>query len=140
MRKLASDQQIYIFYDDGTIEDESQRNKLLANFRAPAELTLKVGAQVMLIRNIDQALVNGSVGKVIGFSDLNTYTYGIDLDASGSKTEKNKPPALGQLFPVVEFSMGKFGTRQVLIQPELWTVELPDGEIQASRSQVYSFL
>lgn len=34
---------------------------------APVELSLKKGAQVMLIKNFDNTLVNGSVGMVIGF-------------------------------------------------------------------------
>jgi ATP-dependent DNA helicase PIF1 len=136
LQKLASDEYVYTSYDDGAMEDPLERSKLLDELKAPAKLVLKVGAQVMLIRNLDHTLVNGSVGRVIGFSDLGAYTVGQDLEVLVSKTCDNRPTAPGHLYPVIEFPVGKSGTRKVLIQEELWTVELPDGEIQASRSQV----
>lgn len=34
---------------------------------APSVLTLKLGAQVMLLKNMENGLVNGSVGKVVAF-------------------------------------------------------------------------
>ncbi|KAI1495698.1 hypothetical protein F5X99DRAFT_109039 [Biscogniauxia marginata] len=37
---------------------------LLANMMAPKAIYLKKGAQVMLIKNMDDNLVNGSLGKV----------------------------------------------------------------------------
>lgn len=43
----------------------------LDSVMAPKELILKKGTQVMLVRNLSSTLVNGSVGKVIGFQDRN---------------------------------------------------------------------
>jgi ATP-dependent DNA helicase PIF1 len=136
LQTLTSVEYTYEAYDDCIIEDPQHRSRILDDLKAPAKLILKVGAQVMLIKNSDHTLVNGSVGKVIGFSDLNAHTVGMDLDVLVSKTWGDRPAAPGRLYPVVEFPVGKSGTRKVLIQEELWTVELPNGEIQASRSQV----
>ena len=47
---------------------------MLANFMAPQVLKLRINAQVMLIKNVDETLVNGSVGKVIAFHDQSTWT------------------------------------------------------------------
>ena len=61
-----------------------QRDNLLSNCMAPKILELKKDAQVMLIKNMDENLVNGSLGKVIGFMSESTYglcvSEGLDLD------------------------------------------------------------
>ncbi|CED85302.1 mitochondrial dna helicase [Phaffia rhodozyma] len=54
-------------YAGQTGMDRAQLKKELSNMLAVEELNLKIGAQVMLIKNIDDDLVNGSVGKVVGF-------------------------------------------------------------------------
>jgi ATP-dependent DNA helicase PIF1 len=46
---------------------------MLQNCMAAQKLELKVNAQVMLIKNMDENLVNGSLGKVIGFMTDVTY-------------------------------------------------------------------
>ncbi|KAI6046642.1 hypothetical protein EDC04DRAFT_2629121, partial [Pisolithus marmoratus] len=43
------------------------REGLLSGVLAEKVLHLKKGAQVMLIKNVDEILVNGCVGKVVGF-------------------------------------------------------------------------
>ncbi|ONH69630.1 ATP-dependent DNA helicase PIF1 [Cyberlindnera fabianii] len=63
----------YNALDGGFLTDEDQRFRLLQNFMAPPLLQLKKGAQVMMIKNIDGTLVNGSLGKVIDFIDRDTY-------------------------------------------------------------------
>ncbi|SCV02632.1 LAMI_0H01354g1_1 [Lachancea mirantina] len=66
---------LYQAIDGGELSDVDAKEKLLANFLAPRELQLKVGAQVMMIKNIDDTLVNGSLGKVIDFIDSDTYLF-----------------------------------------------------------------
>lgn len=134
MSKLSTEQQTYRALDGGSLLDKTQREKMLANFMAPAEITLKVDAQVMLIKNIDETLVNGSIGKVISFMDptqaKNEGLYEDDAD-------KPKPkPKSGQLWPVVAFSIPGGYTKEVMIVPEIFKVELPNGEVQVSRTQV----
>lgn len=61
--------------DGGVLENEEVRKKLLDNFLAPKKLELKIGAQVMNIKNMDSTLVNGSLGKVLAFLDSDTFTF-----------------------------------------------------------------
>jgi len=94
----------------------------------------------MLIKNIDEQLVNGSTGIVVGFVDPAHYN-GLTTDSA------NKPPGVPTkkptakvgnitLYPMVEFALANGDKRMVLVTPETWKVELPSGEIQVSRSQV----
>lgn len=45
----------------------NKRDGLLAGIMAEKTLQLKEGAQVMLVKNVDEMLVNGCVGQVVGF-------------------------------------------------------------------------
>lgn len=125
------------------------RDRLLANMMAPKSLELKVGAQVMLIKNMDDTLVNGSVGKVVGFSTEEMFEIKGNLDfdendksgivkarmrAMTSELEKSKRSATE--YPVVEFEATDSTSRTILCVQEEWKVELPSGDVQASRLQV----
>ena len=48
-------------------DDAAVLDALRKNCAAPQTLSLKLGAQVVLIKNVDDALVNGSRGVVRGF-------------------------------------------------------------------------
>ena len=160
MNHLVGELKTYEARDGGTIVDKVMRDKLLSNCMAPESIQLKKGAQVMLIKNIDESLVNGSLGKVLGFmseATFDRYTEhedefhatqgGTFEDNSGDSmaTKKAKAAAritdnlLGsttQLFPVIRFTLADGTTRDLLCQRETWKVELPNGEVQASRSQI----
>lgn len=136
--------------DGGAIADKAQRDKLLQNVMAPDIISLKKGAQVMLIKNVDENLVNGSLGQVMGFMSEQTfdrYTTHEDefVSTPGGTLEEGQERggvvhSLGistsKELPVVRFNMSDGTSRDLLCQPETWKVELPNGEVQASRSQV----
>lgn len=153
---LQGNVEVFEARDGGTIADKTQRDKLLSNCMAPETITLKKGAQVMLIKNIDESLVNGSIGRVIGFMDegefdkycINEEAYAQATDGvlstqgpSMSKEEMARKRLTDNLttqrkFPLVRFAIADGTSRDLLCQPESWKVELPNGEVQASRSQV----
>jgi ATP-dependent DNA helicase PIF1 len=128
---------------------------MLANFMAPQRLLLRVDAQVMLIKNVDESLVNGSMGRVVRFVD--PAVYGTEFDIDDAFGESGAPigagPSVGtakkkegasagtvKLYPVVEFLLSTGGTRTCLVLPETWKVELPNGDVQVSRAQVGFFI
>ena len=96
---------------------------------APSILQLKVDSQVMLIKNMDEQLVNGSIGRVVRFQDPK-------VDVSGDKDSQSKKKPTGLVWPVVAFPISGGLIRETMVQPETFKVELPNGEVQVSRTQV----
>lgn len=77
---------------------DTQKSTYLQNFMAAETLVIKVGAQVMLIKNLDVDLVNGTIGKVtkIGIPELqedDDDENAMDgaIDPTGARTRP--PPA-----------------------------------------------
>lgn len=157
MRNLAGNALEFRAMDGGSITDIAQRDKLLSNCMAPPHLTLKKGSQVMLIKNIDDTLVNGSLGKVVGFMDERTFDFyhenedefqaveTMDLgDDEMNRSRKRLKEMLSKdlvgdtsrTWPVVRFAIADGSSRDLLCQNESWKIELPSGEVQASRSQI----
>ena len=141
MSRLRGESKTYHAQDGGTASSE-QRQKLLDNFMAQQVLHLTVGAQVMLIKNIDETLVNGSMGIVVAFKEPVVYdrNFGGESQEGGNpKVGVVKARALDESRrkrPVVDFNVPGGGIRQVMLEPETWKIELPNGETQASRTQV----
>lgn len=166
LRALKGDSKVYMAEDGGTVKDKQQLDRLLQNFMAPKMLELKKGAQVMLIKNLDEGLVNGFIGRVVRFAtedQFNLYDEGkIDelYDSEDESTQNAlskeareqisrsmsvsaRGPGGSRLvattqkrFPVVSFDLPDGRIREVHFQPEDWKVELPNGEIQAQRRQI----
>ena len=150
MNQLKTEQEIFQSMDGGVIQDVVQREKMLANFMAPQKLILRLGAQVMLIKNVDDMLVNGSMGKVLRFVDPAVYgtpddpessagagvVGGASTTAGGAAAKKTAALVGAKRYPVVDFDLPNGVKRRMLVMPEAWTVELPSGEVQVSRSQV----
>ncbi|PRQ77772.1 hypothetical protein AAT19DRAFT_8840 [Rhodotorula toruloides] len=65
LRSLAGESRL--FRAEDSEPDPSKQGQWFKNIMAPDVLELKIGAQVMLIKNLDQNLVNGTVGHVVGF-------------------------------------------------------------------------
>lgn len=146
---LQTEAMTYTAQDGGPLALTDSGKKMLSNFMAPEVLTLRKDAQVMLIKNTDENLVNGSMGRVRRFVDPSTYGIEDDIDAlaeDGSSKSSAKPPSkpakksavVGtvQLYPEVEFILPHGARRRVLVMPEISKVELPSGELQVSRSQL----
>lgn len=130
---------MYTATDGGSVTDAQQREKLLSNFMAPTTLQLKINAQVMLIKNTDDMLVNGTIGTVISFDDPATYKANGGETLEKDKENQKKPRSSkgpAKLFPVVRFVLANGKKREVIMNYESFKVELPNGEVQASRSQV----
>ncbi|GMM34618.1 DNA helicase [Saccharomycopsis crataegensis] len=72
---LPGEEYVFNSIDGGSMVNGDSREALLNNFLAPKQLILKAGAQVMMIKNMDETLVNGSLGKVIDFVDPDTYFF-----------------------------------------------------------------
>lgn len=79
--------------DSGSAHPE-KRTKLLESMVATRLLELKQDAQVMLIKNVDESLVNGTVGKVLGFYNVPVClaSSGIPSDESSSPVKKESTP------------------------------------------------
>lgn len=134
--------------------DPNVREKLLQNMMAPKALELKKGAQVMLIKNMDDTLVNGSLGTVTGFMSEGTFELmgdgedigsGADSEANSKVKQRIKAFSMdlegstgtdNREYPLVRFHAVDGSERMLLCIPEDWKVELPTGEVQASRKQL----
>lgn len=158
MQMLSGQTMTFKAVDSG-IADEKAREKVLQNFMAPEMLSLKKGAQVMLIKNMDTQLVNGSLGKVHSFMDESTfYVYKDDEhlflqahdDGAGNEDAKaiakkkleairaknGADASIQRLWPMVRFALPDGTSRDMLCLPEEWKTENQKGEIIAKRSQV----
>lgn len=126
-------------------------DNLLENMMAPKSLDLKKGAQVMLIKNMDDTLVNGTLGKVKGFMTEKVFQiYEAQMSADDGDSESIPKKAIRSFaaegspvgpndlkeLPLVQFTAADGTHRTMLIQPEDWKVELPNGEVQAQRHQL----
>jgi ATP-dependent DNA helicase PIF1 len=93
LEKLKGEPHVYLAKDVGK---EPYLHQLQQNVKAPEQLVLKVGAQVMLLKNIDTAigLVNGARGVVTRFIDAEEITNSMGAPTTIFKRRK---------VPVVEF-------------------------------------
>jgi len=139
---------------------DKSRNTYLSNFMAPETLVLKVGAQVMLIKNLDTTLVNGTVGTVVGFGvpelqesddedngdervlgQNGEQVRGVKTERSAQEARKRQKVAEGvaagkiEMGPVVDWQTPHGIERKVMVREE-FKVEDNHGTKLAWRKQV----
>mmetsp|Transcript_4697 Transcript_4697/g.9582 ORF Transcript_4697/g.9582 Transcript_4697/m.9582 type:complete len:569 (-) Transcript_4697:1803-3509(-) len=126
MQKLPG--QVYTFHArDRAISDSYCAQ--LKHCQAPAQLDLKIGAQVILLKNIDleRGLANGSRGIVVRFQ--------------APKSEGDVPTGFKNLeFPVIRFATAKSSgnndeDKEFTIRPEEWQNKMGEQTV-SSRVQI----
>ena len=131
LSQLEGETHTYKCKDTG---DARWKETLAKNAQAAAQLQLRVGAQVMLLKNLDpeSGLVNGSRGVVTGFVAAPPGAVQAALEAAekGPRFAKAAVSA-STAYPRVRFCNGL----ELVITPERWNIE-QDGNIKASRDQV----
>ncbi|KAF8139893.1 hypothetical protein EV363DRAFT_1152173 [Boletus edulis] len=158
--KLEGETRVYKAMDarghdsDGGRLTINQAETLLEKLVCPKEVPLKVGAQVMLLRNMSQSLVNGSLGKVVEFigipeaqrrdiaiSELERRNTGEVLTVNSPDARDNEAGLIAldghtfskdQSWPLVQFTNGK----QLLCSPVEFVVKGLTGEVEARRLQI----
>jgi ATP-dependent DNA helicase PIF1 len=117
---------IWMSYDEGA-------PNLIKDCIAQPRLSLRLGAQVMLLKNLDQQakLVNGSRGVVTGFE-----APAVDERLKRvTMHPKDMPPLVPRVAFQVDPLAGAAGWLTRVVYPEEWTVE-EGGRTVASRTQV----
>ena len=132
MGNLDRKQFKYKAVDSCPVQDSVRRKNLFSNCVAPASITLEQGAQVMLVKTIDDALKCGSLGSVIAFKDEETFAQ---YDQSQVSVQ-NLPSDANQKWPVVRFEMADGSLRDLLCQLERWDIRPRNGVTKASRLQI----
>lgn len=89
---------------------------MLEQMVAPTSLILKPDAQVMLVKNVDERLVNGCVGRVLGFFSVAVCAASVTPPAEGasgtgslSSSVGGKPKSASQELPSSPGSSAKNG-------------------------------
>ncbi|GAA6050730.1 hypothetical protein JCM3770_006598 [Rhodotorula araucariae] len=139
---------------------DKSKNTYLSNFMAPETLVLKVGAQVMLIKNLDVTLVNGTVGTVVGFGvpelqesdddddggdewtlgQKGEQVRGVKVERTAQEARKRQKIAEGvaagkiEMGPVVDWQTPHGIERKVMVREE-FKVEDTHGQKLAWRKQ-----
>lgn len=114
-----------------------KKSNYLHNFRVEREITLKVGCQVMLLKNtsVEKDLINGSRGVVVGWKKISEI-YNLNCNPNSIKEELPYPfeiqswLSMNQYLPIVKFSKV-----QCIVTPQLFAIEV-NGAVKAKRVQL----
>ncbi|CAK5279932.1 unnamed protein product [Mycena citricolor] len=119
---------------NGNRLNDSDKFRILSRLVVPQRVSLKVGAQVMLVKNLVQGrLVNGSIGRVVRFATA--------AEAALERMETSTPDGPGaartdrqpeRRWPVVKFIDGS----EVFMTPLEFTIHNAEGGMEARRDQI----
>lgn len=124
-----------------------KRRRLLDVMAVAGRLELKHGAQVMLVKNVSDTLVNGSVGRVVEFAEDPAVAAASHQKGTRRKKKKANEDGVGgggdanveeeeeELLPLVEFGTLR-GKETVLVSREEFRAEDGEGNLLARRIQV----
>lgn len=125
LAKLETKEHVFVGWGEG---DEKLLESLKKGVRNTEELTLKVGAKVMFIKNnSDLNVSNGTLGVVVDFAPM---LIDKDKKVDNSETDqanadKNLQQNMQQLFPIVRLNDG----RKVLVEYDSWRIDDEEGEV-----------
>ncbi|WP_019673379.1 AAA family ATPase [Psychrobacter lutiphocae] len=154
LTKLSGETVVYHAITHG---DNKLVETLKKSVRTNDELTLRVGAKVMFIKNnTDLGVSNGTMGELVGFTTIkplngNSSATKDDEDTSyiqaateisdvDTDTKSQDVQEIGEAssavssdrYPVIKLNTG----RKVIAEPEEWMIEDENGEVLASYTQV----
>jgi len=113
------------------VEAQALLQNALDTCQAHYQFSLKFGAQVLLTRNLNSTLCNGSRGIVAGFAPLNTYSR---LRSDNLPEFELQHPNVFAIwinknidtkFPLIKFANGE----SLVILPEIFSTRMPQGEV-----------
>ncbi len=121
--------------ESGILGPSPERTSLLHSIIVPPEVDLKIGACVVLAKNLPDfsELANGSIGTVVAFRTA----IGIGEDEGILFSRDMRPSGI---WPVVDFVCRSGTVYRVLILQEMFSLDGKTNEVLVSRKQVSQFL
>lgn len=119
LRKIDKEEIVYKAHDKVLRKDDIS---ILRNLPVSEKLSLKKGAQVMLVKNMEKWMVNGLTGIVTGFKENSNW----------SPNDNTEP----KMLPKVRFNLNNGKVVTKVIKVEKWEVKSFDGTITAIRTQI----
>eukprot|EP01046_Picozoa_sp_COSAG06_P006728 COSAG06_NODE_320_length_17586_cov_9.121347_12_plen_764_part_00 len=136
--QLAGNAKVYTAVDKG---ETNARRHLEQNCLAPTVLELKIGAQVMLLKNlhVEDGLTNGSRGVVVGWSGHARPLPIVRFTTSNTCATATPAAAAAAAAPATAEDQktlaGAQTTVERIISPEQWTID-QGGQRLAERTQL----